>query len=278
MNEQVSADQQNQPANKQVQVDMDFIRTSRIHIAIPCYGGLCSDSTALSLVKWSNICRIYGIDWTMETLMNESLISRARNTLVSKFLVDQPGNTHLMFIDADIGFDPWHILALINHDVDLVGGLYPLKSLPIRWCVNGVDGGEERPSGLTEVSKIGTGFMLIKRGVFAKMKQHKDVIPYKNDIGMDAKYDREMYTFFDTVVRNDRYLSEDWKFCDDWRDLGGKVWIDKRVLLRHTGAFIFANEVQEMVMENMLPTFQDYVKRKHEYTIVDKTGNPISLK
>jgi hypothetical protein len=54
-----------------------------------------------------------------------------------------------------------------------------------------------------------------------------------------------MYTFFDTVVREGRYYSEDWDFCEKFRDLGGKIWVDKRVLLRHTGTFVFNHEVQD---------------------------------
>ena len=48
-----------------------------------------------------------------------------------------------------------------------------------------------------------------------------------------------MRTFFDTDVREGRYYSEDWTFCENWRDLGGKVWVDKRILLKHTGTYTY---------------------------------------
>jgi hypothetical protein len=54
-----------------------------------------------------------------------------------------------------------------------------------------------------------------------------------------------MKTYFDTAVRENRYYSEDWTFCENWRDLGGKVWVDKRVLLRHTGTYVFDFAQQE---------------------------------
>ena len=156
------------PQAGQVQVNVDFLKTTRVHICMPCYGGMLTESTFMSYIKWSNTCRQLGIDWTMETMTNESLISRARNTLTAKFL-NNPDSTHLLFIDADIGFEPWHILVLLNRQVDVIGGLYPMKTLPVKWVVNGFDGAEEGEDGLQEVSKTGTGFMLIKRDVFEKL-------------------------------------------------------------------------------------------------------------
>ena len=91
-----------QPAQNQVQVNVDFLRTTRVHIAMPCYGGMLTESTFMSFIKWANTARQLGIDWTLETMVNESLISRARNTLTAKFL-EQKESTHLFFVDADIG-------------------------------------------------------------------------------------------------------------------------------------------------------------------------------
>jgi len=231
-------------AEQQIQVNVDYLRTTRVHICMPCYGGMLTESTFMSYIKWANTCRQLGIDWTIETMTNESLISRARNTLVAKFL-NNPDSTHLMFVDADIGWEPWHLLAMLNRDVDVIGGLYPMKTLPIKWVVNGFDGAEEGADGLQEVSKTGTGFMLIKRHVFEKLDAHPATKPFANDIGLPVALNPYMKTYFDTAVRENRYYSEDWTFCENWRDLGGKVWVDKRVLLRHTGTYVFDFAQQE---------------------------------
>jgi hypothetical protein len=231
-------------AEQQVTVNVDYLRQQRVHICMPCYGGMLTESTFMSYIKWSNTCRQLGLDWTMETMTNESLISRARNTLVAKFL-NNPDSTHLMFIDADIGWEPWHLLVMLNRDVDVIGGLYPMKTLPVKWVVNGFDGAETGPDGLQEVSKTGTGFMLIKRHVFEKLNSHPAVKPFNNDIGLAKELDQHLKTYFDTAVRENRYYSEDWTFCENWRDLGGKVWVDKRVLLKHTGSYVFDFNTQE---------------------------------
>jgi hypothetical protein len=242
------------PGQNQVQVNVDFLRTTRVHIAMPCYGGMLTESTFMSFIKWANTARQLNIDWTLETMVNESLISRARNTLTAKFL-NMPDATHLFFVDADIGWEPWHLLVLLNRDVDVIGGLYPMKTMPIKWVVNGFEGAEEGPDGLQEVSKAGTGFLLMKKHVFEKMNSHPAVKQYKNDIGLDPIYDQYLKTYFDTAVRQNRYYSEDWTFCENWRDMGGKIWVDKRVLLRHSGSYVFCMENQQFLMDNIGPMY-----------------------
>ena len=234
----------------QIQVDLEYLKTTRVHICMPCYGGMLTEQTFMSYIRWANTCRQLGLDWTVETMTNESLISRARNTLTAKFLAT-PASTHLMFVDADIGWEPWHLLVLLNHRKDVIGGLYPMKSLPVKWCVNGIPGKEEGENGLVEVTKTGTGFLLIRREVFEKLNSHPAVRPFNNDIGMDASLNQHMKTYFDTAVREGRYYSEDWTFCENWRDLGGEVYIDKRVLLRHVGTYVFDGLNQSKLFQDL---------------------------
>ena len=260
--QQAAQEQQEKQAQQgQVQVNVDFLKTTKVHIAMPCYGGMLTESTFMSFIKWANTARQLGIDWTLETMVNESLISRARNTLTAKFL-EQEGATHLFFVDADIGWEPWHLLVLLNRDVDVIGGLYPMKTMPIKWVVNGFEGAEEGADGLQEVSKAGTGFLLMKRHVFEKLKSHPAVKQYKNDIGLDPKYDQHLKTYFDTAVRQNRYYSEDWTFCENWRDIGGKIWVDKRVLLRHSGSYVFCMENQTHLMNTIGPMYVEELKKQ----------------
>ena len=247
----MSEEQQPQPNQTQIQVNLDYLKTTRVHICMPCYGGQLTESTFMSYIKWANTARQLGLDWTVETMTNESLISRARNTLTAKFL-NTEGSTHLMFIDADIGWEPWHLLALLNHDKDVVGGLYPMKTLPVKWCVNGIPGArEDDPSGLVEVTKTGTGFLLMKRHVFEKLNAHPAVRTFKNDIGLDPVLDQYMKTYFDTAVREGRYYSEDWTFCENWRDIGGSVFVDRRILLKHTGTYVFDYSTQDKLYKDL---------------------------
>ena len=244
------------PNQQNIQVNIDYLRTTRVHICMPCYGGMLTEQTFMSFVKWGNMCRQLGLDWTVETMTNESLISRARNTLTAKFLHTKE-STHLMFIDADIGWEPWHLLVLLNAQKDVIGGLYPMKSLPVKWCVNGIPGqpepAPEDPH--IEVTKTGTGFLLIKRDVFEKLDAHPAVRPFNNDIGLPEVLNPYMKTYFDTAVRENRYYSEDWTFCENWRDLGGQVWIDKRIMLKHVGTYTFDFGTHEQLYKDLANMF-----------------------
>jgi hypothetical protein len=239
-----------------IQVNIDYLRTTRVHICMPCYGGQLTEQCFMSYIKWANMCRQLNIDWTVETMTNESLISRARNTLTAKFLHNKE-STHLMFIDADIGWEPWHLLVMLDAQKDVIGGLYPMKSLPVKWCVNGIPGLVEDPnSNHIEVTKTGTGFLLIKRDVFEKLDAHPATRPFNNDIGLPAELNPYMKTYFDTAVRENRYYSEDWTFCENWRDLGGQVFVDKRILLRHVGTYTFDYNTHEQLYKDLKVMFE----------------------
>ncbi len=92
---------------------------------------------------------------------------------------------------------------------------------------------------------------MIKREVFEKLDAHPATKPFANDIGLDPSLNQYMKTYFDTAVREGRYYSEDWTFCENWRDLGGQVWVDKRVLLRHTGTYTFDAATQDKLYHDL---------------------------
>jgi hypothetical protein len=266
-----------QTNQQNVQVDLDYLRTTRVHFCMPCYGGQLTESTFMSYIKWANTARQLGIEWTVETMTNESLISRARNTLTAKFLTT-PESTHLMFIDADIGWEPWHLLVMLNAQKDVIGGLYPMKSLPVKWCVNGLPGFVETPGDpLIEVTKTGTGFMLIKREVFEKLNAHPAVRPFNNDIGLPEQLNPHMKTYFDTAVRENRYYSEDWTFCENWRDLGGQIFVDKRVLLRHTGTYVFDGQAQDKLYQDLHEIVLQNQAAAQQVTAVPVSSAPVDM-
>ena len=64
-----------------------------------------------------------------------------------------------------------------------------------------------------------------------------------------------MKTYFDTAVRENRYYSEDWTFCENWRDLGGHIYVDRRVLLRHVGTYVFDGNTQQQLYKDLAAMF-----------------------
>jgi hypothetical protein len=177
--------------------------------------------------------------------VGDSLVGRARNHLVADFL-DSPCDT-LLQIDSDILFTAQHIERITSHGEGIVGGFYPRKSDgPLAWIANGFNDEPKAPDerGLVELMYIGTGFLCVKREVFEKMKEHW---PADNYVG-DGPAKRPEHNFFpvgvvpnrcDKTGKTNRYLSEDWYFCERALQLGLKVWGDSKVILQHVGAAVY---------------------------------------
>ncbi len=209
---------------------------TKIHFLTPCYGGNITEVCFSSYLGFTIMAMQNGINFQIDTLSNESNVNRARNSCAAKFLSGDC--SHLMFVDADIQFNPQDIMKLINHDKDIVGGVYPQKTLPPKMVVNTLNNGEHEGN-LIEVGTLGTGFMLIKRTVFEQMIE-AGATPYVDEIGLSPQENANQYDFFQcTIDSNGRYLTEDWSFCRRWRQLGGKIWADKTIGLTHVGYFRF---------------------------------------
>jgi glycosyltransferase involved in cell wall biosynthesis len=210
--------------------------------------------------------------------MNESLITRARNTCADEFL-NSTDATHLLFIDADIGFNPEDIPKMIDRDVDIVCGLYPKKE--INWprisnaVLNGVapqqlaehagsvvvnlvksEATFVNSGDLLEINNGGTGFMLIKREVFQKLSkkvpQYLSDMYTATDIVTEPKYIKE---FFTTSIDKEtgRLMSEDYHFCILARKHGFKVYADPMIDLTHTGTYIFSGATERIVEGQKVP-------------------------
>jgi len=216
---------------------------TKIHFLTPCYGGNITEVCFSSYLGFTIMAMQNGINFQIDTLSNESNVNRARNSCAAKFLSGDC--SHLMFVDADIQFNPQDIVKLINHDKDIVGGIYPQKTLPPKMVVNTLNNGEHEGD-LIEVGTLGTGFMLIKRSVFEKMIE-EGATPYVDAIGLSPKENSNQYDFFQcTIDSNGRYLTEDWSFCRRWRQLGGKIWADTTIGLTHVGYFRFQPDLGAM--------------------------------
>ena len=99
----------------------------------------------------------------------------------------------------------------------------------------------EEKKGPFIVEYAGTGFMMIARPVFEKMKKEFEV-DARNALEYETKDGKTAWAFFDTELRNGCYLSEDYLFCERWRDMGGSIWMDPTVRLLHHGAFAYGAE------------------------------------
>lgn len=226
-----------------------------LFLATPMYGGMAHAGYITSLLALRELCTQLQVPMVTAFLYNESLITRGRNKLVSFFL--RSDATHLLFVDADVQFNPSDALSLLRLDLPIVGGAYSKKSL--NWervlaaakagataddlpnvaaspCFNLCPCPEIDTLTPVEVSEIGTGFLMIRRDVFEAMRAAAPDDFYMDDI--DGKGDK-IHRFFDCAVRDGRYLSEDFYFTRRWADLGGKTHLCPWMRTVHFGTHGF---------------------------------------
>ena len=235
-----------------------------IFITTPMYGGMTTGFFCQSLLPLPGLLKEKEIDASFSFMFNESLVQRARNGLVHGFM-QRKECTHLMFIDADIRFNPADIITMMEADKDIICGIYPKKEINWRTVEGAVKNGvptqylrhftgsmvvnlvdykgevtvpRDKP---VEIFAGGTGFMLIKRKVFEKLKPV--VASYINDVGDTSGQlaaDR-ISEFFPVFIEKEteRLLSEDYAFCKIARDNGVKIWAAPWVNLGHFGTYLF---------------------------------------
>lgn len=215
-----------------------------VMFGVPCYGGLVHDATLHGMLDAQARLREHDIGFAYVTTRNESLVQRARNYCVAQFM--KSDCTHLLFVDADIGFRAAHVLRLLAHDRPLIGGLYRKKTLERRDFVVTWLPGETAPrdarTGAVQCAAVGTGFMLIRRDVIERMIEAFPGTRYlihPDDVsGAQADHAHALFDcWIDPVTRT--YLSEDYAFCARWRAMGGEVWCDPALVLEHHGTACF---------------------------------------
>jgi len=223
----------------------------KIFIAIPSYGYKCYTPCVDSLLKLQKLVDSQDdVDIEFKFIYQESLITRARNTLVYHFLSSEC--THLMFIDADIAFHAEDVLQMLNHDKDLIVGAYPHKNLIKKEGLSdqacfqyAVDLKKQTEhgivDGLVEIDYGATGFMMMKRSVITTMIDKYPETKYISDMDVAGEFQKEFHALFDCVIdpEKQRYLSEDYTFCKRWREIGGTLYLDINVNLTHIGTKMY---------------------------------------
>jgi precorrin-6B methylase 2 len=207
-----------------------------LFIATPCFGGMNTLSYTVSMVETAMLFQRNGIDFIYPPTAGDSLVTRARNTLVATFL-DTPA-THLMFIDADIGWRPLDILKMLLSGKEIVGGIYPKKCIPNEWPMNFIAGGTICPdTGYVEAKDLPTGFLMIERKVIEALIYQHPEWKCSHTPGLE---EQNVYAIFDCYIDNDgTYLSEDFAFCRRAQSLGFKTWCDPWIELSHYGPHMY---------------------------------------
>ena len=236
----------------------------KLFLSTPCYGGLCLEKYMTSMIKLQLLLLEEGIQMYLDTTENESLVHRARNVSVGRFM-QKTDCEYFMFIDADVDFEPQAVVRLIKSGHDLSVSCYPKKVVMWDQAAEAVKNGDTRPmemvssslvinfgaqhrqvsKGFIEILDGPTGFMMIKRSVFKTLEEKFPELTCRND-HQNRDFD-EYHACFDCMIdpKNKRYLSEDYAFCRRWQQVGGKIYADVNTTLGHVGNLPFSGCLNE---------------------------------
>lgn len=169
-----------------------------------------------------------GIESAYSLLSGNCHVDDARNSMVQEFLLSDCDD--MVFLDADVSWNPEDLVKLCQRDKDLVGGVYSYRredmlrtgTMPVQLIDL-----EPDENGLLEVKGLPTGFMRIKRCVFealdARAKKHWGRSDKRSQVAI----------FFEREMIDGEWWSGDLNFCRKWREAGGKIHADAELSLGH---------------------------------------------
>ncbi len=201
---------------------------------------------ALSLMQAQRILDLKGIPHDLFSLCKCACITTARNSLVARFLADAEA-TDLFFIDSDVGFDPAAVVKILECSESIVAGIYPLKrdegGFPVTLRTrDGVPFGRD---GLLEALFLPAGFMRIKRGVFDLLAESYPELKYEENV-LEVE---EGFDFFGMGAFGRRFRTEDYAFCQRWRDIKGTLWVYPDIDFQHIGMKAYAANYHEYLLK-----------------------------
>ena len=212
------------------------IPNAHLMIGTPAYGGMVHIDYLNSLLGYQHA----GIPYTLASIGNESLITRARNTLLSMFWANE-SCTHLLFLDADVSLPAEALKHMFAQQRDVIGAPVALKgrnSHGARMYNMGRCMGEAGEQVLVE--HIGTAALILSRkavGALVGLAIERGRV-YKNSretLRGDYPPETQMYDVFQVGVVDGRYVAEDYWVCGQLRALGFDIHVQLDVVTQHHG-------------------------------------------
>ena len=214
--------------------------TPHLLIATPSYQSVVALPYHLSSQEAFTLLGHAGIEVHEAHHFKDGLIARARMALLNTF-ISEPQYTHVMWIDNDLAYSWEDIVRLIAVDRDIVCGVYRKRMDTVSFpCVYMQD--PSKPfvldeKGCIELKRAPGGFVLMKRRAVMKMiRAYPERRCRISDGGWFTTNNLNAYDFFpEPVDESGMKQSEDYGFCDLWRQAGGQIWCLPDIELDHAG-------------------------------------------
>lgn len=199
-----------------------------------------------------------GVRWTHEQLIGMTFLDQARNILAARFLASRA--KYLLFVDADMAWDPNAVLRLISMDVPLVAVAGRRKLTETKYCIRMPqdENGDwlfkySEDMRVLQVDGVGTGFMLIRRDVFLELMKTKAKLCKVQHTNATAN---AFYYDFFQIRREPRgdgevgIQGEDYSFCQDVQAMGVPVLVKADEWLVHVGDHRYFGILREYMLEH----------------------------
>jgi hypothetical protein len=217
--------------------------TAHVLIATPAYGCMVHTDYLHSVVGMVDEAVQSGFSVVLATVGNNSLITHARNDLIS-FFVQSPQFTHMLFLDSDVGLPKGSLTKLLSRNVGVIGVPIPLKGFspsgdPVITCgkIFAVD-----DSGLAQVEYINTAIFLITRDVAERICHLSSTYRSNPAFRRGGQLTDSGWDVFrvGTGLVPEWYLPEDFYFCYRLRmELGEVIYADFSISVSHCGMYEF---------------------------------------
>jgi predicted O-methyltransferase YrrM len=226
---------------------------TKVFIATPTYDSLSAGYT-FALFHTAQELEKRGISSELAIYSGDCHVDDARNRLVRDFL--ETDCTDLVFIDADLRWQPEDFIKLISYDRDVVASTYPLKQdeekYPVRFLSEEIWSDAD---GLIEVESVPTGFLRIKRHVLQKLADNAVKFKPKSDNRSDLPL------IFERQVHDGMRWGGDYTFCRKWREFGS-IYLDPTMWFDHYGESIYNGRCSSWIKKfngQELPGIEDII-------------------
>lgn len=232
----------------------------KLLVATPAYGDVLYTPYVRSLLRLQRMLHQQRSTMT-HIVVSYAEVSEARNFLLTHWF-DKTDASHILFVDADMGFEPELIRRMVALKKPVVGVVYPRRQLDLDRVTKSARGGADAAkaaarghdfilralrgaqprNGFMRVAGCGAGILLVERGCVAEMLKKLPALsdaaaartaPLAKDLG-------RLIRVFDPVTVGGARLSEDFSFCHRWaEECGGEIWANIDTAVTHVGLFRF---------------------------------------
>ena len=215
------------------------IKKPSLYIAMPCYDSV-KIQTMVSMCKLVADLTRAGIKVDINTLKSP-YVSYARNILTAQFM--KSDKDYLLFIDADVEFEPECPLRMVVAQKDIVCTPYRVKTNDpdvVRYTTTVPDNENVKvlPGGLVELTRGPSGMMLIHRRVFETLQKNRPDLEIQAHQHVDLFPEGfKIFSFWDCVFKDGKWTGDDIAFCNLATANGFKLYANIESTMVHHGGY-----------------------------------------